>query len=218
MAKSTAVRGGHEHQDGRRLWFVRHGETTGGSSQRYYGATDVPLSELGRMQVGRLRRIVEAWHLRALVHSPLSRAGESARIVAGLIETPPDEILSLEALREVDFGRLEGLDQKEIEAAYPGFFADWRAGRAQGYPGGETSEGFRRRIGAGIDDALARFPEGDLAFVVHRGVIKAALVHLIGLEWSQVRPWSLDLGSVTGLVALREGGWTLDRYNWIGDA
>ena len=34
-----------------RIVLVRHGETTGESSIRYYGATDVPLSDLGRQQV-----------------------------------------------------------------------------------------------------------------------------------------------------------------------
>ena len=33
------------------LFLVRHGETTGQSSVRLYGATDVPLSDLGREQV-----------------------------------------------------------------------------------------------------------------------------------------------------------------------
>jgi len=198
------------------LWFVRHGETTGGSSSRYYGATDVPLSDLGRAQVGRLRGVVAACKFSALVHSPLSRAVESARIVQELLALAPAVVEAEERLREVDFGELEGLTAAEIEARFPGFFAEWRAGRTEGYPGGETSLGFRRRVADALDSILARHAEGDLLLVVHRGVIKAALVHLLSLSWAQVRPWSLDLGSATVVIASGDGAFTLERYNVVG--
>ncbi len=215
MSGSTALRGGHEHRDGRRLWFVRHGETTGGSSQRYFGATDVPLSDVGRDQVASLASLARGWRPRALLHSPLARAAESARIVLALLAERPGSIEAIDALREVDFGELEGLSAQEIESGFPGFFADWRSGRAAGYPGGETKEGFHGRVAAGLDQALQRHADGDLVFVVHRGVIKAALVHLLRLTWEHVRPWSLDLGSASSVVAVQEGGWTLERYNVI---
>ncbi|MFO1052629.1 MAG: histidine phosphatase family protein [Planctomycetota bacterium] len=212
----NTVRGGHEHQDGRRLWLVRHGETVGGSSERYFGSTDIALSALGREQVERLAPRLGSCAFAALVHSPLSRAVDSARILCERLAAPPGIVEVEDDLREVDFGDLEGLTRGEIEARFPGFFDDWRAGRTHGYPGGESSAGFRARVAAGIDRALARHPAGDVCVVAHRGVIKSVLVHLLGLSWAQVRPWSLDLGSASILVHAEGDRWTLDRYNLIG--
>ncbi|MBI5849800.1 MAG: histidine phosphatase family protein [Planctomycetes bacterium] len=105
---SDGTASGHEHRVGRRLWFVRHGDTTGGSSQRYFGATDVPLSDLGREQVGKLAPLARGWRPRALLHSPLSRAAESARIVLALLAERPGAIEVIDALREGPRGRVPG--------------------------------------------------------------------------------------------------------------
>jgi broad specificity phosphatase PhoE len=211
---AAAVPGGHEHQAGRRLWLIRHGETTGNSSVRYYGATDVPLSDLGRDQVRRLGPLVRAQRFGALVHSPLARAVESARIVLAALAAAPARIEAEELLREVDFGELEGKTAEEIAVEMPDFYADWRAGRIDAYPGGDSIEGFRRRVGEGVDRVLERHPAGDLCIVAHRGVVKNALVHLLGLPWDAVRTWSLDLGSATVLVEAG-GRFVLDRYNLV---
>lgn len=214
MTATSAVRGGHEHRDGRRLWLIRHGETTGSSSIRYYGATDVPLSDLGREQMARLRPLLRTQRFAAIVHSPLCRAAESARIAHSLLDDPPPLVEVEPDLREVDFGALEGRTAAEIAAELPDFHARWQAGDIAAYPGGENVLGFRSRVAAAIDAVLARHPTGDLCIVVHRGVVKNALVHLLGLPPDLVRAWSLDLGSATVLVAERSR-FVLDRYNLI---
>ena len=55
-----------------RLILVRHGETEGQSSIRYYGATDIPLSELGREQVRRARELVAVQGFEVVWASSLS--------------------------------------------------------------------------------------------------------------------------------------------------
>ena len=65
-----------------RLILVRHGETAGQSSIRYYGATDVPLSDLGRTQAREARNRIPGETFDAVWASSLSRAWESAQIIA----------------------------------------------------------------------------------------------------------------------------------------
>ncbi len=65
-----------------RLVMVRHGETEGQSSARYYGATDVALSDTGRQQVRAAAKWLPRAAIDAWVASPLSRAWQSARILA----------------------------------------------------------------------------------------------------------------------------------------
>ena len=74
----------------RRIVMVRHGETEGESSIRFFGRTDVPLSALGREQARRLAGLVQHVGFSAVVHSPLARARESAEIVTALLDQPPD--------------------------------------------------------------------------------------------------------------------------------
>ena len=119
-------------------------------------------------------------------------------------------------MREVDFGLLEGQTAEEIRAEHPEWFGSWQIGTAEAYPGGETLAGFAARVAEGIDAIVQRHPDGDLLIVIHRGVIKMALGHLLGLTRSSVRSWSLDLGSVSIVVDDDRGGWTLERYNITG--
>lgn len=223
MVQSRAERGGHEHEAGRRIWLIRHGETTAGSSTRFYGATDVPLAELGREQVASLEPFVAPQRFAVIACSPLSRARTSAEVVRGLLHEPPaqPDFVVAEELREVDFGEIEGWTAQEIERDRPDWFARWQEGRIDGFPGGETLDGFFARVASGIDRLLAEFPDGDLCIVAHRGVVKNAVCHLCELPRSLVRRWPLDLGSACVLAAPSgaaggpEGGrrHLLDRYN-----
>ena len=65
------------------LVLVRHGETEGQSSIRYHGRNDVALDERGRSQMRRAARALEREDFRKIFSSPLSRATEGARIIAG---------------------------------------------------------------------------------------------------------------------------------------
>ena len=64
-----------------RILLIRHGETEGESSIRFHGATDVPLSELGRGQMRAAARALPDAAIDLVVASPLARAWEGARIV-----------------------------------------------------------------------------------------------------------------------------------------
>ena len=103
---------------GARLILVRHGETEGESSIRYHGRTDVALSELGRAQMRLTGRAIEtrhgAKHFARVFSSPLVRASEGARIVAG--DSAPH--VTIDEFAEVHFGLFEGLTADEIRARY----------------------------------------------------------------------------------------------------
>src|SRR5216684_2826976 len=99
---------------GSRLILVRHGETEGESSIRYHGRTDVPLSELGRAQMRLAGRAIKTRHgakkFTRVFSSPLVRATEGARIVAG----DSAQLVTIDELAEVHFGLFEGLTADEI--------------------------------------------------------------------------------------------------------
>ena len=153
-----------------RLILVRHGETVGQSSLRYYGATDIPLSSLGRVQAREARSRIPGETFEAVWASCLARSWQAAQIIA------PGHLVRLEAdFREIDFGRWEGLTREEIEWLDPALHADWQT-RKPGFefPEGETRSGFRRRIEAGLSRLRASGVRSALV-VAHKGVVRTLL-------------------------------------------
>jgi broad specificity phosphatase PhoE len=169
------------------------------SSVRFYGSTDIALSELGAQQVRALESRLRQESFAALVHSPLSRARRSAEILHDCLHSPPAEehVFALEAFREIDFGDIEGMSMDEIQANMPDWHGRWRAGEVEGFPGGEVIKAFRDRVAAGFDEILERYPRGNLLCVVHKGVINSALQHLLGWSEADTRAQALDLGSLS---------------------
>jgi broad specificity phosphatase PhoE len=189
-----------------RLVLLRHGETVGHSSIRYYGRTDVALSDLGRRQMRAAREWLAtrdgASGFAPVFTSPLVRATEAARIIAGRDAAA----IAIEEFAEVDFGLFEGLTGEEIAARYPEEFRRWNANRLGPdfvYPEGESRAEFVARVTRGTtkmlalwqalwQDARAGGRSGSNALIVaHRGVIRAVVRQLTG-----VLELHIDLGSI----------------------
>jgi len=217
----------------RTLVLVRHGETVGNSSIRYYGRTDVELSEPGRDQMRAaarwLRRRFGAAEFAPVIASPLRRAVEGAAIIAGIHRS----IVKVKEFVEVDFGRFEGLTASEIEMRYPADFQRWNRDRFDPgftYPDGESRADFARRVERGIQRMLevidraaasASNVPGDgkggalagdrLALVVgHRGVIRLMTNRLAGEEPV------IELGSIQVLQRDRvSDAWRAERIDVV---
>jgi len=195
----------------RRLVLVRHGETAGQSSVRYYGATDVPLSGLGERQMRRAGAALADERFDAVYSSRLRRARLGAALVAA-----GHRPHALAAFDEIDFGRWEGLTREQIAARDPAHFARWEAApETFVYPDGECRQAFHRRVVAGLDALLARARGNQLLLVVHRGVIAVALTELLGLSAAERRTLDIALGSIN--VLRHDGaGWRAERINAVG--
>lgn len=188
---------------------MRHGETTGQSSIRYYGATDVPLSALGEAQMQRAGAALAAQRFDAVYSSRLCRARRGAELVARRPPTP------LAAFDEVDFGRWEGLTRDEIAARDPEQFRLWQQDpEGFAYPDGECRRAFRQRVVDGLATLLAQSAGAHLLLVVHRGVIAVALSELLGLDAAQRRGLDIALGSIH-VLAFDGAGWRAERINHV---
>ncbi len=164
------------------IYLIRHGQTEFNHAQRFQGACDSPLTELGRAQArafGRRLAGLVAPDV-AIVASPLGRARATAEIVretAGLT----GEIALEPRLAEISMGSWDGLTGPQIEALDPGFSLerpplDWYMRS----PDGETYAAFAGRLG----DWLAEHRErsGSLVVVSH-GVVSRVLRGLhLGLD------------------------------------
>jgi broad specificity phosphatase PhoE len=192
----------------RRLWLVRHGETEGQSSIRFHGSNDVRLSDVGRAQVRALASLLAGVEFARVVHSPLLRAAESAAILAAACGIPAERLGADERLREISFGACEGMTEPEIAAAFPQFWASYRAGVVDTFPQGEPRSGFVARVHTAIRELAAPPWRGDVLVVSHRGTTRQALRALLEVPAGARDDFGVELASVTTLAD--DGGWRLE--------
>lgn len=146
------------------IGLIRHGETDWNALGRIQGQTDIPLNEAGIQQAhalaARLAAELRPWD--AVVSSDLSRAMETARILAealGIPLLPPDA-----RIRERSFGLAEGTTEAErLERWGP----EWRTCDI----GRETDDSVRERGLAFIEDWRSRRPDMRLLVVTHGSVL-----------------------------------------------
>lgn len=87
------------------LTLIRHGTTEWIEQGRLHGRLDAPLSTRGRQEARLAAEALANQRFDAFYTSPLGRARETAAIIGQVIGLEP---ASLDDLREMDFGWLEG--------------------------------------------------------------------------------------------------------------
>jgi 2,3-bisphosphoglycerate-dependent phosphoglycerate mutase len=157
------------------ILLARHGETDFNlPPARVQGRRDVPLNDRGRAQARELARAAAGEGLRAIWSSHLSRAQETARIIADELGL---EVRVDERLAESDRGAWEGRLLDDIEREEPELWGEWRrAGAAFRFPGGESLVEHLERVSDALDDIGA----GELPAlaVCHGGTIRCAFARI----------------------------------------
>jgi uncharacterized phosphatase len=146
------------------LYLVRHGETDWNAQRRIQGSTDIPLNDMGREQARTTGLLLATRTWDAIVTSPLSRAMETARIIAG--EVGLAEPTTVPALVERQYGDAEGLNWEQVEARYPDGAV---------VPGRETREEVAARVLPALVEIAASHPGQSILVVSHGGVIRTVL-------------------------------------------
>jgi len=158
----------------RLLYVARHGETDWNVQMRWQGHTDVPLNETGRAQARALAHSLRRSNLAGVVASDLSRAHETARIVAvelGLAVAYVDP-----GLRERAFGVFEGLTREECETLHAEAWAAWLESKRPPQ-GGEAHEVLTARVVSAVCRVAERVATEEApALVVTHGAALRALV------------------------------------------
>lgn len=166
--------------------LVRHGQSTANASGTWQGQMDFPLSEQGRLQATAAGRALLGTRISDIYSSPLSRAFETAEIVAR--ETGfPGEVVILTDLMERHGGVLEGYTWAEQEARNPAFVEKFLALPEEErwrFAGAETDEELLFRFERALATIRSRERASDdsLVIVSHGGFMRAFLRNFFGSE------------------------------------
>jgi probable phosphoglycerate mutase len=154
------------------LVLVRHGETEWNRTNRVQGLTDIPLNDTGRQQAREAGRRLAAEHWDAIAASPLSRAAETARIIAG--EVGLGEVELVDALVERNYGEAEGMTGPEIDVRF--------GGELQAR---ESREEVLDRVRPALLALAERHPGQRLLVVSHGGVIGSVVRDVTRWVWPE---------------------------------
>jgi 2,3-bisphosphoglycerate-dependent phosphoglycerate mutase len=193
--------------------FIRHGETDWNRQQRFQGQIDVPLNSNGLAQAARLGERLAAERADALVSSDLGRARQTAEPLARAWRMQP--VLD-SALREQNFGLLEGLDVPTIKTQHPDLWAQWLDHRADfALPGGESLRQFHTRVLTAVRALSSTAPGRTLAVVTHGGVLDMLWRTALGLPLDGLRECEIPN---TGINHVRCRDGTLEIVRWADAA
>jgi broad specificity phosphatase PhoE len=145
------------------LYLIRHGQSQANADQIIAGSHNSPLSDIGQQQAAYAGETAKQYlHFDLIVSSPMSRALETAQIIAHSLDYPSEKIEIIEDLRERNLGDVEG----KTYAAAPqndGNYED-----AENVPGVEPLQHLFDRA-AGVLENLNSHPEKSILIVAHNG-------------------------------------------------
>ena len=182
------------------ILVVRHAESVWNSAGRWQGQADPPLSDAGRAEARAAGAALGS--VSRVVSSDLSRAAETARIMAEVLDLGP--VVLDAGLRERDVGRWQGLTTAEIHRDYPGALAvgDYP-------PGWESDESLIERFLAAAGRIAPQPGSDDVVAVTHAGIIYA-IERYFGCSFERIRnlhgrrvhagPGDLRLGKRIALI------------------
>ena len=168
---------GNEHT---RVFLVRHGATVLTNEDRFAGATNVQLSDEGRLQVGRLSARLRDEDVAAVYASPLDRTMETGRILA---QPHALEVKPSDGLREISHGHWEEMTRKEVDEKYPQEADEWEKDPYTFAPaGGESGLAVTARALPALIEMVRAHSGRKIIVVSHKATIRLLLSSLLGFD------------------------------------
>jgi broad specificity phosphatase PhoE len=159
------------------------------------GQRDVPLSAKGQRQLPRLMQKISPYRAQAVYSSDLLRARATAAPISRRLGV---EVNVLPGLREIHFGRWQGLSWAEVAKRFPQAARRWlKDFPRQPIPGGEDLQKFKTRVRHELRKIVAAHPGGSAIVVTHGGVIRTTLASALGMPDRYLFRIAQDSGAVS---------------------
>ena len=166
--------------------LVRHGQTQWNLEKRAQGHLDSPLTAEGILQARETARRLKDYKFDVVVCSPLGRALETAKIVAGELDV--SNIKTDPNLAERNLGVLQGRTKEESLKNFPHFFdANSRFIRSSDIPEAESLKDFLERTKRAVLNIQDLSESKNVLVVTHDGTLNAFLAHVKGVSLDEIQ-------------------------------
>lgn len=195
-----------------RLYLIRHADVENPHRLLYGHLDGFQLSSLGRMQSVAVGDRLRDEEIRRIVHSPLARAVETARLINERLAEPA--VLESDAdLREAEFSRyLQGLPYWQIPLRRPLWFV--HKARRGLVPGDESVDRLGGRVLAVVRRLARERPGETQAIVSHADPLNAAWVLLDGRAHNEREMYRKSVDKA-GMLRLEMEGETPITWEYI---
>lgn len=187
-----------QHRKNLRVLVARHGQSVWNGTNRISGQLDPDLSQKGLRQSRALARILRTERLDEIYTSTLRRTVTTAQPTADMHGL---KIRSYEALKEIDFGELQGRyrDQRD-----PAAMRMWQLREQDKLhyhpPAGESFVQLENRVIACLREILAIRSQRLILIVGHRSTNRVIIGALMGWpreRWAAINPRARYLCEIT---------------------
>jgi alpha-ribazole phosphatase len=189
------------------LYLARHGQTEMNKKKVYYGWLDVPIDEDGLKQCKQVAEKLSEIEFDVVISSTLKRAYTSANIICRNLDTGKIEInnegplqkseapsnvaglhkdkkiLKYEELKEINFGKWEGMHYTEVKESYCEAWAFWAKDWINYcIPEGESFLRFYKRVEACFHKILLENQDKTILLVAHEGTLRIIATILLKMK------------------------------------
>ena len=151
-----------------KFYFVRHGKTLFNRKGRMQGWCDSPLLEEGIQQAENVASALRNVPFNRAYSSTSERAWDTAKEICKYHDIP---LILTKGLKEFSFGSLDGARKEEVLDSP--FFDDWSS------KGGETSEGFAKRVFTTMQSIVDESRDGDTILLVSHGAYAVRILEIL---------------------------------------
>ena len=189
------------------IYMIRHGRTDWNDEHRIMGREQVPLNDAGREMVEAVAGQLAGEGITAVYTGTLSRAKETADILASawgaeLIEEPRLDESAYEKWVGMSYSDLKGDPDFDLYGTRP---------TASNFSSGENMSGIQKRALAAVARIAEEGHGAKTALVSHADVIKPVITHYLGMDLDLMHRLAVANASIT-LLDLAYPGAPRIRY------
>lgn len=163
-----------------RLILIRHGKTCDNLKRRYSGIKDIGLTRAGRQEAKKIKEKIKGLKVDRVFCSDLKRSWQTAEII---FSNRTCKIIKNPHLREINFGKWEGLTYIQIVRRYPSTCKRWlKDPFSVNIPKGQKLSHFVRKIKNELKKIVDRNTDKTVALITHSGVIRVILNTIRGIK------------------------------------
>ena len=187
------------------LYFLRHGQTALSRANHFCGCGSNPeLTTEGQEMAQEFADHYSQMAWEAVYTSNLLRAINTAKPLAEKIGVIP---VQREGLKEIDYGKWEGMSVDEAKSAFGSDHENWNKNPAKYAPtAGETAEQIAKRAISVIEDIRSQHKSGNVLIVSHKATIRVAISSLLEIDLSKFRSRLGCPVASLSLVEFKESG------------